>query len=74
MRFNPRVWTPIAQVLAAVNVAALFGGTILIPKRIADASLQEYLRFRRIEQRLHKRKASLKLFLLLNCQFLLFFL
>jgi metallo-beta-lactamase class B len=26
------------------HVAAMFGGTILIPGRIADASLQEYLR------------------------------
>ena len=24
MRFNPRIWTPIAQVLAAVNVAAVY--------------------------------------------------
>jgi len=24
MRFNPRVWTPIAQVLVAVNVAAIY--------------------------------------------------
>ncbi|HMU62358.1 MAG TPA: hypothetical protein PKA66_11295 [Gemmatimonadales bacterium] len=24
MRFNPRIWTPIAQVLAAINVAAVY--------------------------------------------------
>jgi HPt (histidine-containing phosphotransfer) domain-containing protein len=24
MRFNPKIWTPIAQVLAAVNVAAVY--------------------------------------------------
>jgi hypothetical protein len=24
MRFNPRIWTPIAQVLTAVNVAAVY--------------------------------------------------